>query len=200
MDPGEGQNVQVDLHNHKTGLRDRIEGDNMITNAMNYVIPNLIGAGISASEIMPLCQRVLGGIMLFDGKLTEDKNNIFFPSEAHLVASAGRDTNTEYADRGSLNYAESYETDTGFQSVWDFSTSQANGTILYNGSSKILKRLCQSINSLSGDLKDISENSVKKDDCVNNCTSAATDVPLAAAQGKALQEQIDAIKEQLNIT
>lgn len=70
--------VQVDLHNHKTGLRDRIEGDNMITNAMNYVIPNLIGAGVSASEIMPLCQRVLGGIMLFDGKLTEDKNNIFF--------------------------------------------------------------------------------------------------------------------------
>lgn len=121
--------VQVDLHNHKTGLRDRIEGDNMITNAMNYVIPNLIGAGISASEIMPLCQRVLGGIMLFDGKLTEDKNNIFFPSEAHLVASAGRNVNTEYADRGSLNYAESYETDTGFQSVWDFSTSQANGTI-----------------------------------------------------------------------
>lgn len=121
--------VQVDLHNHKTGLRDRIEGDNMITNAMNYVIPNLIGAGISASEIMPLCQRVLGGIMLFDGKLTEDKNNIFFPSEAHLVASAGRNINTEYADRGSLNYAESYETDTGFQSVWDFSTSQANGTI-----------------------------------------------------------------------
>lgn len=121
--------VQVDLHNHKTGLRDRIEGDNMITNAMNYVIPNLIGAGISASEIMPLCQRVLGGIMLFDGKLTEDKNNIFFPSEAHLVASAGRNVNTEYADRGSLNYAESYETDTGFQSVWDFSTSQANCTI-----------------------------------------------------------------------
>ncbi len=121
--------VQVDLHNHKTGLRDRIEGDNMITNAMNYVIPNLIGAGISASEIMPLCERVLGGIMLFDGKLTEDKNNIFFPSEAHLVASAGRNTNTEYADRGSLNYAESYETDIGFQSVWDFSTSQANGTI-----------------------------------------------------------------------
>lgn len=121
--------VQVDLHNHKTGLRDRIEGDNMITNAMNYVIPNLIGAGVSASEIMPLCKRVLGGIMLFDGKLTEDKNNIFFPSEAHLVASAGRDTNTEYADRGSLNVAETYETDTGFQSVWDFTTSQANGTI-----------------------------------------------------------------------
>ena len=121
--------VQVDLHNHKTGLRDRIEGDNMITNAMNYVIPNVIGSGMGANYVMPLCERVLGGIMLFDGKLTEDKNNIFFPSEAHLIASAGRNTNTEYADRGSLNVAETYETDTGFQSVWDFTTSQANGTI-----------------------------------------------------------------------
>lgn len=121
--------VQVDLHNHKTGLRDRIEGDNMITNAMNYVIPNVIGSGKTADCVMPLCEKVLGGIMLFDGKLTEDKNNIFFPSEAHLVASAGRNTNSEYADRGSLNVAESYETDTGFQSVWDFTTSQANGTI-----------------------------------------------------------------------
>lgn len=65
--------VQVDLHNHKTGLRDRIEGDNMITNAMNYVIPNVIGSGKTADCVMPLCEKVLGGIMLFDGKLTENK-------------------------------------------------------------------------------------------------------------------------------
>ena len=43
--------VQVDLHNHKTGLRDRIEGDNMITNAMNYVIPNVIGSGKTVFEL-----------------------------------------------------------------------------------------------------------------------------------------------------
>ena len=67
--------------------------------------------------------------MLFDGLLTEDKSNIFFPSEAHLVASANRNLNTIDSDRGSLNIAESYKTDTGYQSVWDFSTSQANGTI-----------------------------------------------------------------------
>lgn len=67
--------------------------------------------------------------MLFDGILTEDKNNIFFPSEAHLVASANRKLNTTDSDRGSLNTAETYKTDTGYQSVWDFSTSQANGTI-----------------------------------------------------------------------
>ena len=121
--------VAIELHNHKTGLRDRIEGDNMITNALGYAIPNVIGANYSADNIMPICQKALGSVMLFDGLLTEDKNNIFFPSEAHLVASANRNLNTTDSDRGSLNVAESYKTDTGYQSVWDFSTSQANGTI-----------------------------------------------------------------------
>lgn len=121
--------VAIELHNHKTGLRDRIEGDNMITNALGYAIPNVIGANYSADNIMPICQKALGSLMLFDGLLTEDKNNIFFPSEAHLVASANRNLNTTDSDRGSLNTAETYKTDTGYQSVWDFSTSQANGTI-----------------------------------------------------------------------
>lgn len=121
--------VAIELHNHKTGLRDRIEGDNMVTNALNYAIPNVIGANYSADNIMPICQKALGSVMLFDGLLTEDKNNIFFPSEAHLVASANRNLNTTDSDRGSLNTAETYKTDTGYQSVWDFSTSQANGTI-----------------------------------------------------------------------
>ncbi len=121
--------VAIELHNHKTGLRDRIEGDNMVTNALGYAIPNIIGANYSADNIMPIYQKALGSVMLFDGLLTEDKNNIFFPSEAHLVASANRNLNTTDSDRGSLNAAESYKTDTGYQSVWDFSTSQANGTI-----------------------------------------------------------------------
>lgn len=121
--------VAIELRNHKTGLRDRIEGDNMITNALNYAIPFTMGANYSADSIMPLCKRALGGLMLFDGTLTEDKNNMFFPTEAHLVASAGRGLNTTNTDRGSLNSAETYQTDTGYQSVWDFSTSQANGTI-----------------------------------------------------------------------
>lgn len=121
--------VAIELHNHKTGLRDRIEGDNMVTNALGYAIPNVIGANYSANSIMPICQKALGSLMLFDGLLTEDKSNIFFPSEAHLVASANRNLNTTDSDRGSLNVAESYKTDTGYQSVWDFSTSQANGTI-----------------------------------------------------------------------
>lgn len=121
--------VQIELHNHKTGSRERIEGDNMVTNALNYVIPNALGGNHSPDSIMPLCKKALGGLMLFDGTLTEDKNNMFFPAEAHLVASANRGLDTSHSDRGSLNTAETMATDTGYMSVWDFSTSQANGTI-----------------------------------------------------------------------
>lgn len=121
--------VTIELHNHKTGLRDRIEGDNMVTNALNYVIPIVMGGNTSAENLMPLCKKALGSLMLFDGTLTEDKNNMFLPAEAHLVAFADRGLDTTHSDRGSLNSAETYQTDTGYQSVWDFSTSQANGTI-----------------------------------------------------------------------
>ena len=134
--------VAIELHNHKTGLRDRIEGDNMITNALNYAIPIVMGGNTSAEKLMPLCNKALGSLMLLDGPLTEDQNTMSLPAEAHLVAFADRGLDTTYSDRGSLNSAETYQTDTGYQSVWDFSTSQANGTI---------KSLALSLNYSFGD-------------------------------------------------
>lgn len=121
--------VQIELHNHRTGFKDRIEGDNLITDAMNYLIPNYIGGGYSADYVMPLCKRIFGGVMLFDGRLEEKTDNIFFPGNVHLIASAGQVTNTSNANAGSINTSECLETDTGYQTTWDFGTSQANGTI-----------------------------------------------------------------------
>lgn len=121
--------VAIELHHHGTGEVERIEGDNIVTDAMKYVINNCIPAGVSISKIMPLCENVFGGLMLFDGPLTEDKSNIFFPSEAHIVAYAGRGEESESRIGGTLNKSETYKTDTGYVTTWDFSTSQANGTI-----------------------------------------------------------------------
>lgn len=124
--------VQIDIHNHNSGFTERFEQDNMVTDALKYVIPNYIGANRPPDEnngVMPLATRALGGLMLFDGPLTEDVKNIHFPSEAHLVAYAGQDVNTSNFRSGSKNTAESKELDTGYQSVWDFGTSQANGSI-----------------------------------------------------------------------
>ena len=41
---------------------------------------------------------------------------------------------------------------------------------------------------------------VLKTDVVNNLTSTATNVPLSAAQGKALNDSVNAIKDSVNIT
>lgn len=122
--------VKIDIHNHNSGFTERIEKDNMITNALNKIVPDWMGSNQAPNNgIMPLATRALGGLMLFDNDLTEDADNVFFPNEAHLVAFAGQETNADNPRYGSKNASESHETSTGYESVWDFGTSQANGSI-----------------------------------------------------------------------
>lgn len=122
--------VTIDLHNHNSGFTERYEKENMITDAVAKTINAWQGGNKEASAIMPIANRILGGIMMFDGLIDEDRSNIHFPGkEAHLVGYALQDTNTSNVIRGSYNFAESGETSTGFTSVWDFGTSQANGVI-----------------------------------------------------------------------
>lgn len=135
--------VQIDIHNHNSGFTERYEQDNMVTKALDYIIPNWQGANRVANEgIMPLATGALGGLMLFDGELTESEDNIFFPNEAHLIACAGQGTNGDNPRMGSKNASESKELATGYQSVWDFNTSQANGSI---------RSLALTLNQFSGD-------------------------------------------------
>lgn len=120
--------VTIDLHNHRSGFKERIEKDNLVTDAVGILASVYAGANMT-DKIMPLATKALGGLMLFDGALQEEKSNIFFPSHAHLIGFAGQWTNTENPLCGSLNIQETHATDTGYETVWDFSTSQANGTI-----------------------------------------------------------------------
>lgn len=122
--------VQIDLHNHNTGSKERIEKDNLVTKALERVINTFIGAnGAANNALMPIATRALGGLMMFDDDLTEETTNIYFPSEAHLVGFAGQTQELENPYSGSLNVAESGPVANGYKCVWDFSTSQANGTI-----------------------------------------------------------------------
>ena len=126
--------LQIELRNEKTGQVERHEQDNMVTNAVAKVLGleangrALMGKSESYS-LLPIAQNALGGILLFDGKLEENVDNIHFPMDVHLTGNAGRTKTTSGKYTGSLNELESGETDTGYVSVWDFATSQANGTI-----------------------------------------------------------------------
>ena len=130
--------VQIQLKNVNTGEIQFVEQDNMITDAIAKMLgiatQELVSEGSYSyltlfRSIVPIATKGLGGIMLFDGTLTEDAGNIHFPMNVHLTGNAGQVTNTKSKFAGSINEAESHANDNGYTNVWDFSTSQANGTI-----------------------------------------------------------------------
>lgn len=118
------------LTNVETGEQEIHEEENLITNALDKLINIEMALNHAPNtRLLPIATNALGGIMLFDGALTEDPDNIHFPAEAHLVGYANQAVNTVDKFRGSYNSIESGKTMTGFTSVWDFGTTQANGTI-----------------------------------------------------------------------
>ena len=118
------------LTNVETGEQEIHEDENLITNALDKLISINVAMGLNLNDyVLPFANKALGGIMLFDRALTEDADNLHFPADAHLVAYASQDANTTDSHRGSYNATESGKNALGFVSVWDFGTSQANGSI-----------------------------------------------------------------------
>lgn len=124
--------AKLELFDAKTKhLIQKVEHDNMVTNALQILANNLAGGSDeNISEfLMPVATRALGGLMMFDGALTEDVANVGFPADVSLKGWGNRGVNTTNTLMGSLNSAESGKIVGGYKSVWDFGTSQANGTI-----------------------------------------------------------------------
>lgn len=128
--------VCIDLHNHNSGFTERIEKDNMVTNAPKYLIQftSLLRNPADRPDqynFTPLGSRGMGGVVLFDGKLTEDASNIKFPDYVHIIGHAGTNVSTSTKLGGSLNKSESHISNSQetVTHVWDFTTSQSNGKI-----------------------------------------------------------------------
>ena len=112
----------------------------MVTKAVSQVFGNNIegmlfcvagSSTVSWSDyFLPICPNTIGGILLFQDAITEDENTIYAPSSNQCIGYASNDVNaTANVLRGSLNLTESKATDKGYKFVWDFTTSQGNGTI-----------------------------------------------------------------------
>lgn len=124
----------IELTDVKTGQKEFYENENIVTNS----IKNIFGINLSAlvssnqlrSKFMPLYKNALGGVFAFDKEIEENPDILFAPSDVNYVAYAGNNINTTTDKRrGSLNAAECEATDNQIKLVWDFSTSQGNGTI-----------------------------------------------------------------------
>lgn len=116
------------------GSKEIIKHDNMITNAVNDMCMSQRGEMASILKIVnngdSYAQAMFGGLLLFGDTLNQDADDYFIPT-ANITGYASQDA---YAGldvaRGSFNASEGgVQEDGSYKFVWDFSTSQANGTI-----------------------------------------------------------------------
>lgn len=128
----------IELTNVKTGNVERFEDDNMLTNAVQLFLQDtgmLWDTPLKNNAIRNTPIKTLfGGLLLFDDNITENANNVVIPAGLTMVANGSAETVADGEDGvtefGSWNYTESGWLDDGtFAMVWDFATTQGNGTI-----------------------------------------------------------------------
>lgn len=131
----------ITLTDVNTGEVTKIEKENMVTNALNYFfnanpmgvfhyLKNTSTIKYFNESFIPICPKILGGILLFSETMQENADNILPNSNIMPMAYASNNTNPyEDASRGSMNLNESMAVTNGYRFVWDFATSQGNGTI-----------------------------------------------------------------------
>lgn len=130
----------IELTDVHTGEVERYEDTNLVTEAvrdiLNVNIMGMLYNNTSFNEssgdgwMLPLKKNIMGGILLYQNALEEREDNIYAPLDNPIVGYASDDANnTTDTKRGSRNLTESKVVDGGYRFVWDFQTSQANGTI-----------------------------------------------------------------------
>lgn len=128
--------MKIELTDVHIGETETVLEQNMVTNALANIFKPM-GLDKSPSKMLngmnPYYQTVLGGLLLFDAEIEENANNLYPPSGVNLIgcASYGVQNNTTGTLRGGFNQTESElnMTDRYMKYVYDFTTSQANGTI-----------------------------------------------------------------------
>ena len=128
--------TKIELTDVKTGKVEIYKKHNMITNALRDIFKPL---GLSNrpdryfNDFVPYYEKLLGGLLCFDTKLEENPDNYYPPVNANLIGCAayGTQNNTKNTIRGGFNQTESEVNlkDRYVKYVYDFATSQANGTI-----------------------------------------------------------------------
>ena len=122
---------KIELKNIKTGEVKIYENENMITDLFN-ILPSPMNFYSALSKFeYPIWKNVFGGILIFNKHIDENQSTIIPFGDNQPFASAGNNSNTtERTDRGSFNETESgIQSDGSVKMVWDFATSQGNGTI-----------------------------------------------------------------------
>ena len=130
----------IELTDVHTGEKQVYEDNNLVTMAVpkalgvhfGYVEKDLSAFSGVLADFLPVVPRAIGGILCFENPLVEDASVLYAEPSNKVVGCSSNDSHsTASAIRGSMNAAESGPLDdgTGYRFVFDFATSQGNGTI-----------------------------------------------------------------------
>lgn len=132
---------KIELRDIKTGKIEVYEDDNLVTNAMALYLQDLgmfnttpLVINNSPIKADPLHQ-LMGGLLLFDTAISNPTADIIeVPSGIKMVGNGAYDATYDGRDGvrelGSWNGIESgWNQDGSYNMVWDFSSTQGNGTI-----------------------------------------------------------------------
>ena len=127
--------TKIELTDVHTGEKEVVEKHNLITSHLS-ILANLYrrftGDYTMRTKIGPLYDNAMGGIILLSEPVEENISNyaLNISSMDILTGYASNDANASSdKKRGSKNLTESKLLDNGYQYVWDFGTSQGNGSI-----------------------------------------------------------------------
>ena len=126
-----------ELTDVNTGEVERYEDCNMITNGLQEFLDPCGSWGIypfakDSVRNTAIRNTLTGGILLFDGTLDEDVTNTYANASVKMVGNGalGISNATSVTELGTYNSVESgVQADGSIKYVYDFLTSQANGTI-----------------------------------------------------------------------
>lgn len=155
----------IELTDVRTGEVKKYEDHNMFTKALDsvyngapYSVNNeVFGRRSEGNQNMSYWKTILGyslgGLLLFPENIDENADTVFAPANNKPTGIASYDGYSgSDSRRGSLNEIESGPITGGYRFVWDFATSQANGTIK-----------CASLTSAQGGIGYLDSTSFLKD-------------------------------------
>ena len=123
----------IELTDVKTKKKEVLKDGNLVTDVLEKILtlnPNGLLTNINKDTFYPIVEKIVGGILLFKDKITEDKNTSFVSTSNECIGYAGQVEGVqENSLQGSFNKQESKATSNGYKFVWDFGTSKANGKI-----------------------------------------------------------------------
>ena len=124
--------AKIELTNVKTGEKQIIEHDNMLTNYWRdmFTPKGICGRNFLQTGIAWDKHQFFGGILLFENALNDNADDYRFPHGNKMIAHG---SNIAYSGvdtlMGSFNEAESTFGDDSATLVWDWTQERGNGTI-----------------------------------------------------------------------